>query len=75
MTRTFGDNMKKFDTKEECLNVMGEHCMENNDGFCRKEGCLVNHVNSIPFRFCRHCPFKQTLVISQQEIKEWKEDS
>ena len=68
--------MKQFQTKEECLEVMGEHCFEQhypNAGL----SCLVDHNGghcsyNDPVRRCRHCGYTEREELAQEEVKIWK---
>jgi hypothetical protein len=69
--------MKKYDTKEECLKVNGEHAWHeviDNSGM----SCLVYHTdgycsNNDPLKQCYHCPARKIYTRVQPATFEWQE--
>jgi hypothetical protein len=70
--------MKTFETKEECLKEMGEHCwvevIKNND-----MSCLVDHQDGYcshndRVEKCNHCPARKTYTRTQSAQFNWLEN-
>lgn len=70
--------MKKFETKEECLKVNGEHAwyeIKNSSII----GCAVFHPDGYcsrndPIKKCYHCPAQKHYTRKQPAIFEWVEN-
>lgn len=71
---------KQYTTKEECLKENGEHVLSESFDPSPGISCTVMHYDGVcdwhtPTRICFHCPYSETLITKQKELKEWKENS